>query len=121
MSGPSTSGEASKEVTDEQYEAAFKNAIAVEGITEKLAEVTSLAEELDQALRSAQQDSTAPSSAITIPIVVTPSISGNVLRNGDALSTSTEVSNIFTRVVNVVVALGKRVLFGSCKMMKLGK
>lgn len=108
MSRPSTSGDTSKQVTDEQYEAAFKNAIAVEGITEKLAEVTSLAEELDQALRSAQQDSTAPSS-VTIPIVVTPSISGNALRS-DALSTSTEVGNVFKRIVNVVIAFGKRVL-----------
>lgn len=107
MSKPSTSGDTSKEVTDEQYEAAFKNAIAVEGITEKLAEVTSLAEELDQALRSAQQDSAAPSS-VTIPIVVTPSISGNALRTGDALSTSTEVGNVFKRIMNVVIAFGKR-------------
>lgn len=116
MSRPSTSGDASKEVTDEQYDAAFKNAIAVEGITEKLAEVTSLAEELDQALRSAQQDSTAPSS-VTIPILVTPSISGNAVRSGDALSTSTEVGNVFKRIVNVLTAFGKRVLLYSCKTL----
>lgn len=90
MSEPSASGDPSKQITEEQYEAAFKNAVAVEGISEKLAEVTSLAEELDQALRSAQQDSTAPST-ITIPIVVTPSVSGAGLRSGDVASTSTEV------------------------------
>lgn len=94
MSEPSASGDPSKQITDEQYEAAFKNAVAVEGISEKLAEVTSLAEELDQALSSAQQDSTAPST-ITIPIVVTSSTSGAGLRSGDVASTSTEVGSMF--------------------------
>lgn len=43
------------------------NAIAVEAITERLTEVTDLAEELDQALQSAQQDcaiSTAPTTSV---------------------------------------------------------
>lgn len=109
MSGPSASSDASKEITDEQYEAAFKNAIAVEGISKKLAEVTSLAEELDHALRSAQQDSTAPSATVQIPIVVTPCTSGNGLRSGDAQSTSTEVGRVFMQVINVGFAIGKRI------------
>ncbi|KAK4877376.1 hypothetical protein RN001_009882 [Aquatica leii] len=53
------------------------NAIAVEAITEKLIEVTSLAEEMDQALRSAQQDcgllttnSSTSTSASTTPTTV---------------------------------------------------
>lgn len=107
MSEPSSSGDTSnKGITDEQYEAAFKNAIAVEGISEKLAEVTSLAEELDQALRSAQQDSAGHSTII--PIVVTPSISGTGSRGGDVASTSTEVGNaVFCRVISTVTAFVK--------------
>ncbi|XP_031348623.1 titin isoform X3 [Photinus pyralis] len=53
------------------------NAVAVEAITEKLAEVTSLAEEMDQALLSAQQDcglltatSSTTTSASTTPTTV---------------------------------------------------
>lgn len=100
MSDPSASSDTSKGVTDEQYEAAFKNAIAVEGITEKLAEVTSLAEELDQALHNAQQDSTIHSS-VTIPILVTPSTSENVL------SASTEVGNIIRILISIDIVYFK--------------
>ncbi|KAF5297174.1 hypothetical protein FQA39_LY12189 [Lamprigera yunnana] len=49
----STDAEKAKEVHDPSVQ---DNEIAVEAITEKLIEVTNLAEEMDQALRSAQQD-----------------------------------------------------------------
>lgn len=114
MSGPSASSDASKEVTDEQYEVAFKNAIAVEGITKQLAEVTSLAEELDHALRSAQQD-TAISSTVNIPIVVTPSFSGNGLGNGDALSTSTEVCKMFRSMIGIANRFRKLISYIAAK------
>lgn len=69
----------------------FKNAVAVEAINEKLAEVTGLAEELDQALRSAHQDSSVPAT-FTIPVVVTTG------SPGDGASTSTEVGGaVFDR------------------------
>lgn len=110
MAEPSASSDATKEVLEELSDAAFKNAVAIEAISEKLAEVTSLAEELDQALRSAQQDSAIPST-ITVPILVTPSISGNGLRPSDAASTSTEVgSAMFTGLLDLIIAFGKRVL-----------
>lgn len=45
------------------------NIVAVEAISERLAEVTALAEELDQALQSAQQDCAISTSAVPDPIM----------------------------------------------------
>lgn len=45
------------DLTSEEFQnCTSENEIAIEAISEKLSEVTALAEELDQALRSAQQD-----------------------------------------------------------------
>lgn len=89
MSNPAATGDATKEA-----DGSSSNAIAVEAISEKLSEVTGLAEELDQALRSAQQDCSFPSTSsgttYTVPIVITPAISGRRLL--ETSSTSTGVS-----------------------------
>lgn len=50
---------------NESVSSAGDNEIAIEVISEKLSEVTALAEELDQALHSAQQDCSILTSSVT--------------------------------------------------------
>lgn len=95
MSDSASSSDGAR-VKIEELSDSSSNAVAVEAISERLSEVTGLAEELDQALRSAQQDCAFPTistgtSSVTIPIVITPSVSTSVKKVSDVSSVPTQV------------------------------
>lgn len=78
------------------------NQTALEAITEKLTEVTELAEEVDQALFSAQQDcaiSTTSSSTST----ATTTISVTNMNRGDSKSVTSEVGSWIVFVVRALL------------------